>query len=120
MRKLIGILAALCLLTVFVSAASACTIDRNTGKCLASPDVKTINPTLPMKIDIKSYDGSSVSHADALSQGECAKAYSQTTQGQTTTGTYATAYAAASGEDIAQAITNSDSVAIVSWTDSHH
>ena len=87
MRKIFAILMALCLLTVFVSSASACFIDPKTGKC-ATYQPTVIKP--PTQSDGKIYlfygYGSASSTSSAVAGGDCPEAFHQDYAGTTSSG----------------------------------
>ncbi|AYK16162.1 MAG: hypothetical protein ACOX7X_01015 [Methanosarcina flavescens] len=95
MRKLIGILIALCLLTAFVSTASAggC----KPGENCFDTKIKNVDNGLAKSTPIKLIVGASDSEAEAEAEGDCPQAYAETGAGQLETGTFAYGIAQADG-----------------------
>ena len=95
MRKLIGILMALCLLTAFVSTASAggC----KPGENCFDTKIKNVDNGLAKSTPIKLIVGASDSEAEAEAEGDCPQAYAETGAGQLETGTFAYGIAQADG-----------------------
>ena len=95
MRKLIGILIALCLLTAVVSTASAggC----KPGENCFDTKIKNVYNGLAKSTPIKLIVGASDSEAEAEAEGDCPQAYAETGAGQLETGTFAYGIAQADG-----------------------
>ena len=95
MRKLIGILIALCLLTAFVSTASAggC----KPGENCFDTKIKNVDNGLAKSTPIKLIVGASDYEAEAEAEGDCPQAYAETGAGQLETGTFAYGIAQADG-----------------------
>jgi hypothetical protein len=98
MKKLFGLLAALCLLTVLVSSASASGYcDPKTGKCATyQPKLVTIPYQHDGDINIIGGAGSANSESSAIAYGYCPEAFHQDFAGTTESSFYSQGIATAS------------------------